>query len=229
MSSKTEWARGAGVTVSSTEVLTELKLGTPDALIALIKRKAAVALALERGISIIEEDLQSSLDTFYADRDLFEGEQIQNWLARTRIDEVVVRDFIREQLLVERLSEALFPDSTVADSFESDPHQYARAEVYVFSLATEGAADEFILAVKEKEIVPFAERVTIVKRDAPEEIAPVLFGAAPGDLVGRFCVYQVVQRHEARLDESLSDLIRGELMDDLLSKRLEREPLTFLV
>jgi hypothetical protein len=236
MGDRIEWARGAGVTVSLNDVLTELKLGTNETLTALLKRKAASALALEHKVAISESELRTSLESFYAERDLFEPEQVQQWLEQLHVDESCVREFIRERLLVERLARVMFTDTAIAAAFGSNPHQYADADVHVFSFGSEGAAEEFILAVREKEIVPFAERIKIMKRDAPEEIAAALFASAPEDLVGPvetddglFRVYQLVQVHEAKLDETLRTLIRRELLEELLNSQLERAPRVFLI
>ncbi len=236
MADRIEWASGAGVTVSSNDVLIELKLGTSETLTALLKRKAAVALALEHAVAVSDSELQASLESFYAERDLFEREQVRQWLDQFHVDESCVREFIRERLLVERLAPVMFSNAAVAEIFGSNPHQYAHADLHVFGFGSEGAAEEFILAVKEKEIAPFAERITIMKRDAPEEIAAALFASAPDELVGPveiddglFRVYQLVQLHEPRLDDRLSAIIRRELLEELLNSRLERVPRVFLI
>jgi hypothetical protein len=235
MGETSEWASGAGTRIIATDVLTELKLGSGQLLPLLIRRKWAAGLAIKGGMKLDDSDVESLVDEFFSDRGLFEKEQVQAWLSRNLIDEAMVRDFLREQALAARLVELKFTDKAVAGRFASNPHQYGRATIRTFNFPSEGTADEFILAVREKEIVPFADQSVIMKRDAPEEIASLLFAASPGDLVGPhetdeglFRVYQVIQLSDATLDEAVSTLIRSEMLDELLKTELGRDPQVFL-
>jgi hypothetical protein len=237
MNEKNEWLKAGGVTVDSSAVLIELKVGDADDLLQrLILRKIAAARAMREGLSVLPADLGKALTAFYTEHNLFEKEQIGEWHRTLPIDEAALREFLRERILHQRLGAKLITDDAVAERFSTNPHEYARAEVNVFTFVTAGAAREFILAVEEKEVAPFGESKWVVRRKAPEEIAAELFSGQPGNMFGpvetedrHHAVYRLVHREEAKLDNALKEQLRGEMLTDLLKAELSRQPRAFLV
>ncbi len=237
MNEKHEWMRAGGVTIDCAAVLVELKVGAAFELLQnLVLRKIGTAMAVGNGLEVSEPEMESVLSAFYTQRGLFEQEQIGAWHRSVPIEVQTLRGFLREELLQKRLGEQLVPDAAVLDRFSTNPHDFARAEFNIFTFATEGAASEFILAVREREIEPFGERQQIVRRDAPTEIASALFAAQAGNLVGplqtddrRYQVYRLLHREDAVLDDRLKEQLRSEMVAELLKAELVREPQSFLL
>jgi hypothetical protein len=239
MNEKLQWIRAGGVTIDCADVLVDLKTGTPVAsefLHNLVLRKIAAAMAAANGLEVSEAEMQNALSAFYTGRNLFEPEQIAAWLRSVPIDERTLRGFLRERILSQRLGRHIVTEAAVHDRFGANPHDFAHAEVNVFTFTTEGAAREFILAVGEGEITPFAEHRRIVRREAPAEIAAALFAAQAGSLVGpletddrRYQVYRLLHHEEAILDDRLKEQLRAEILAEVLKAELIREPQSFLL
>ena len=234
---KSIWAKAAGIEISPDDVLINLKLEPGgEFLDELTWRKAAVAFATRRGVSVDEEDIEEALGEFYVDRDLFEPEQIEKWLASARLEEGSVRDFVTETVLIEQAGESLITDEAVEERFAASRHELALAEVEIFGFSTDGEAKEFMLAVREHEIGPEGGTLAeVMRRDAPEEIGAVLFSAEPGELIGpveaedgSYEVYVLNQIEEATLDEDMYENLRAEMFGELVEAELSRDPLEFL-
>jgi hypothetical protein len=237
MGNEREWLSAGGITIDAAAVLLDLKVGAADSFLhKLVIRKIAAAMAAAKGIVVSDRETEAALAAFYSDHRLFEQEQIDEWHRSVPIEPSALRDFIHEHILQRRLEEVLAPDDVVLERFGSNPHDYARAEVNVFTFETEGAADEFILAVREQEVQPFGNRVHLFRRDAPPEVAAELYSAQTGDLVGpvesddrRFRVYRLLHRDKPTLDGPLKKILRGEISAELIEAVLARQPRTFLL
>ena len=80
------WITAGGVAIAGDAILLDLKLGADNGFLdALIWRKAAASVAAKRGVSLSDDDLVEALDSFHADRDLFEPEQIDHWYETVRL------------------------------------------------------------------------------------------------------------------------------------------------
>ena len=231
------WLKGGGVTLDDEVFLLELKLGAAaEFLGGLLGRKVAARLAIQRKIELSDDELADAVAAFYADRDLFEEEQISTWLKATGVTDEAVRERIREMALAERAKAELLTEQAVTDRFSSERYDYALANVEVFGFANAGEAKEFVLAVREKETEPGAgEQRQMTRRDAPEEIAATLFSCEPGDLVGplenddgEHEVFRLTSRSEAELDDDLRARIRDQMFRQLIEAELIRDPMKFL-
>ncbi len=231
------WIKGGGVTIDGDAVLLELKLGGGSEFVDdLLARKIAVAVATKRGITLSDDELDDALAAFYTDRDLFEEAQIAVWLKSMRLRGDAVREYVRESTLAQRVRAKLITDAAVEDRFGADRYDYAIAEVEVFEFATAGQAREFILAVREKETAAAdGERRKFTRREAPEEIAALLFSCDAGELAGpvenddgRHEVFVLRSRIEAELDEQLREQVRTEMFEQLIEAELNRDPLKFV-
>src|ERR1700689_4437425 len=87
------WITAGGVAIAGDAILLDLKLGADNGFLdALIWRKAAASVAAKRGVSLSDDDLVEALDSFHADRDLFEPEQIDHWYETRRLARQAVRE-----------------------------------------------------------------------------------------------------------------------------------------
>ena len=232
-----EWLIAGGVPLTGDALLLDLKLGpSAEFLGQLARRKVASAMSLRLGIIISEQELDEAVAAFYAERKLFGQQQILDWRHSMRIDEAAIREYVRETVLTPRLRDKLISDHQVSAQFAINPHQYARAEVEVFTFSSEGAALEFVLAVRERELESIhGARRWLRRRETPEEAGALIFSAEPGDLAGPvetdyqcYEVYRVLQREHPKLDAQLYRQIGDELFEELLNSELARHPLAFL-
>jgi hypothetical protein len=232
-----DWLIAGGVPVSGDALMLELKLGpSAEFLSQLARRKVASAMRLRLGIAISEKELDEAVAAFYAERKLFGPQQLLDWRHSMRIEEGAIREYVRETLLTPRLREKLISDAMVRAQFAINPHQYARAEVEVFTFSSEGAAREFVLAVRERELESIhGARRWFMRRETSEEAGALIFSAEPGELVGpveidyQCCeVYRVLNRQHPSLDAQLHRQIGDELFDELINAELVRHPFAFL-
>lgn len=149
----------------------ELKLGSNAGLLEkLALRKIAVAMASKLEIADSDQELDEAVAAFYAERKLFDSQQIFEWRHSLRLAEAALREYVRETLHVRKLRETLVSDESVRERFGMNPHQYARAEAEVFIFSSDGAAREFVLAVRENETEPIhGARRRIIRRYASQE------------------------------------------------------------
>jgi len=224
--------------ITSAAILLELKLGAGAPLLEeLALRRVANAMAAQRGIVSSEEQLDKALATFYVERNLLNHQQIADWLRSVHLHEASLRDYVREKILFERLRESLISDELVEKRFGMNPHEYARAEVQIFTFSTEGAAREFILAVHEQETQPIhGARRWLIRRETPEEASALIFSGEPEAIVGPvetdyqcYEVYRLLHRESGVLDTRLRRQLRNELFAERLKAELSRDPITFLL
>jgi hypothetical protein len=233
-----EWVSAGGVTISDDAVLLELKVGPHTGLLErLALRKVGNAMAQRLGMTPSQEELNDAITAFYAEHKLFGPEQMLEWRHALRVDEAAINEYVRETMVMHRLRHQLVSDEMVIKRFELNPHQYARAEVEVFTFATEGAAREFILAVREKETEAIhGARRRLIRRETADEAGALIFSTEPGELAGPveidyecYEVFSILHREHPVLNAHLQHQIRDELFDEMLKLELARSPLTFLL
>lgn len=233
-----EWLRVCGVAVTDEAVMMELKLGSGAQLLEKLSlRKAANAIARRMEITVSEQELSEAVAAFYAERKLFDGQQIRDWHRSLRLAEAALREYIRETMLSRLLRKRLVTDKAVRERFGMNPHRYTRAEAEVFIFSSEGAAREFVLAVREQETQPiYGARRWMIRCETPDDAGALIFSARPGDLVGPveidyqcYEVYRLLVCENPTLGGHLQAQIRDELFDELLQAELVRDPLTFLL
>jgi hypothetical protein len=235
---QTEWLRVCGIAVTDDAVMMELKLGASAQLLEkLALRKAAGAIARRMEITVSELELSEAVAAFYAEHKLFDRDQIRDWHRSLRLEEAALREYIRETMLSRLLRGRLFSDQAVRERFGMNPHRYARAEAEVFTFSSEGAAREFVLAVREQETQPiYGARRWMIRCETPDDAGALIFSARPGDLVGpveidyhRYDVYRILVCENPTLSAHLQTQIRDELFDEVLQAELARDQLTFLL
>ncbi len=223
--------------IEADEILLDLKFEPGcEFLTSLVRRKIAVAIARKRGVAVEEEEIEAAQIEFYTERDLFEDEQIAQWLAMMHLNADAVRAHVTELALIERAKLELFDDEKVADRFSGEVHAFERVTCDAFEFTTIGKAREFILAVRENELTPAGGAAAeLTRRTAPEEVAAELFSAEAGDLFGpfekdsgSFGVLILRTRKDAVLDDDLAAEIREQMFDELVETELARSPMRFL-
>ncbi|MBI3098344.1 MAG: hypothetical protein HYY93_08910 [Planctomycetes bacterium] len=236
----TPWVRVGGITLFDEAVLLEMKIGEGrDLLEAIAFRKVAAARAREAGITLSGEEMEDALTGFYTERDLFEPEQMVAWRRSVGVEEEDIRRHLWEHRLVEAYRRHVGSPEAVEKRFRANQPDYSRAEVEVFTFANEGASREFVLAVREGEIMDArGETRQVSRRDAPEEIAAALFSSRAGELLGpvetgeeetRYEVFRLVHRTHPQLDEALQEAIRDELFREAVGAVLSRDPISFVM
>jgi hypothetical protein len=235
---QTEWLKACGIAITDAAVMVELKLGSSAELLEKLGlRKAAIAIAQRREITSSEQELREEVAAFYAERKLFDTQQIRDWHRSLRLEEAALREYLRETMLLRILRKKLVSDQAVRERFAMNPHRYARAEAEVFIFSGEGAAREFVLAVREQETGPIhGARRWMIRCETPDDAGALIFSARPGDLVGpveidyqSYEVYRLLRYEKPTLDGRLQAQIRDELFDELLRAELARAPLSFLL
>jgi hypothetical protein len=231
------WLTAGGITLDADAILVALKLDDLAGFLQnLVRRKTAAAIAARLNLSFGEDEIESALAEFYAERDLFEDDQIAAWTDVMKLKEAAVREFVREGLLIEGARNTLITDRDVNQRFASERYDYSRGEVEVYSFATAGEAREFILAVQEHELEPEqGERRELMRREAPQEIAAALFSSDPGQMLGplesdegSWEVYLLRKREDAALDENLREEIRTAMFDELVDAELAKDAPKFV-
>jgi hypothetical protein len=233
----TFWARWGDVTVSDEMVLLETKLGPGRDLIeSIARRKAAAAMAWERGLQASEREVAQALDELYAGHGLNDPDAIRAWRATHHLKEEAIRSFLREQHLIERLKSELVTEEAIERRFRQRASDHRQADLDVFTFESEVGARAFIEAVESGEIEPrLGERHRLSRSQWPPAIAEALTSASEGALFGpvearrRVChVYRLVRWEQPTLDGAFRETIREELFREALEPVLSREPLTYL-
>lgn len=231
----------AGLTLA--ELGLEAKIGSLQApLRHVLRRRAAARLAEEAGLNVAEDELETALSDFYAERELFEEEQIGAWRTANRLDEEDVRLWLRRELLADKLGEHLAPDEAIAKRFKAARRDYDRAGVAILRFSSPGAAAEVLLSLREGELTweraveraGGQEFIEYLRRDAPEEIAARLFTLVPGGLAGPVeddeggaVLYRLQTIAESRLDDSVRESLRDELVNEALARSFAADPPAF--
>jgi len=238
-----EIARAGGVSITVDDLVFAVKTGPAQAAFnEILLRRLAAARAVQEKLAATGDEVEEALSEFFAGVDAFEEPQIQAWLRERKLPIDAVRDHVREELLAGKAREHLVPDEVVEKRFHSALHSYAslKAEVIVFE--SEGMASEILLQLREGETdwaraadsAGGLESVELLRNEAPEEIAALLFSSAPGALVGpsedddgNHAIYRVVSKSDPELDDDLRERIRGELFTQEILRPLAKQPLTF--
>ena len=237
-------AEGGGASIDSDDVELLLKIGPGRALLEdILLRKIAAAMAAERGVEVSDDDVESALNALYAELGFFEPAQVTDWLVSAKVDEAVLRRYMRDSLLKEKLGPALVPDAAVRQRFLASPYDYATLHVQKISLEGRGGAAETLLQLNEAEITweeaarraGDMESLVMHRKDVPAEAAADLFVCPLGgfvgpveDELGTYAVYRVAWKMEPELDDALRAQIRGEMYEEELRAALATAPLRFL-
>ena len=163
------------------------------------RRQVIIQLADREGIELSPEDLQTEVDEWRYENRLERVEDTEAWLEQqgvTLFDVVVEAEF---QLYKRRLMARISEDGIRA-FFVRHVLDFERVEIYWIFVSDEGVAEELCLQVKEEDadFYALARRYSqdeatqpaggylgqLRRRDLPQGVAPVIFAASEGQVVG---------------------------------------------
>lgn len=238
-----EIAQAGGVSVTVDDLVFAVKTGSAQAVFnEILLRRLAAARAVQEKLAATDDEVEEALSDYFAQADALEEPQIQAWLRGRNLTLDAVRAHVREELLAQKVRGHLVPDEAVEKRFHSALHSYASLKAEVIAFESEGMASEVLLQLREGETdwaraadsAGGLESVELLRSEAPEEVAALLFSSAPGALVGpaedddgNHALYRVVSKSDPELDDDLRERIRGELFTQEILRPLAKQPLTF--
>lgn len=236
-------ASSGAVSVTFDDLLLRLKLGGGVGMETLLMHRLAVARAVAEGLTVTDEEIAVETADLHAQLDLFEEAQVAAWLARMHLTAADLERDVRERLLIGLLRQHLVPDELVEQRFQAAFHEYGTAAIDVLSFASQGAAAELAIQMREGETtwadaalraVDLTSQI-LQRRHVPEEVASSLFAARPGTIVGPaeteegwHALYRTLFRRDAVLDDELRDTIRQESFDEALRQEMAKGPVKYL-
>ncbi len=212
--------------------------------LAFVREAIDVALirqaAEHHGIEVSDDELQQAADDFRVERELFDEESTENYLAANSLtyedwellleSDVITRKLrdaltdgkVKERFAVNRLS---FDAATISRIIvkDEDVAKELRAEI------VEEGADFHALARRhsiDAQTRPASGYVGVVKRKAMEPpIESAVFGAKPGEIVGPIKtdggweLVKVESLHPATLDDDTREAIKSLLFEEWLDEQ----------
>jgi len=207
-----------------------------EAVDAVLVRQAAV----ERGIKISDEEFQQAADGFRADRDLYDAETTETWLAENYLSyaewEALLEDDLLRRKLRDELTDPVFDKHFVEQRLSFDAATISRLVVKEEGVARELRAQiledgaDFHSLAREYSIDdatrPAGGYTGRIRRSEMEPgIESAVFGAQPGKTVGPIKttdgweIVKVEALHPAVLDDTMRETIKSELFEEWLNKR----------
>jgi putative peptide maturation system protein len=207
-----------------------------DAADAALIRQAAV----ERGLKISDEEFQQAADAFRVERELYDAETTEEWLAANYLSNVEWEALLEDDLLRRKLSDALTGGS-VEKYFAEQRFSFDAAAISRLVLKEEGVARELRAQIAEDgaDFYALARKYScdaptrpaggysgLVRRSEMEAVMEAtVFGAQPGTTVGPIKTYdgwelvKVEALHPATLDDAMRESIKSLLFTEWLNDR----------
>ena len=203
--------------------------------VALIRKTAA-----ERGIAVLDEELQRAADDFRATRELHDTAATEAWLAENHLSYVDWESLLEQQILRSKLREIL-TESKVDQHFAEQGLSFDFAGISRLVANTEDVARELRAQLVEegadfhaltrqhsidevtKHAGGYAGRVQ--RTELPAAVEAAVFGGKPGKVIGPvktddgWELIKIESLHPAKLDDSLRETIKTRLFDEWLSER----------
>lgn len=229
-----------GETISLEEVLRFAKWGRStfikDAIDAALIRHAAA----ERDIKISDEEFQQEADSFRAERDLYDADTTEAWLAENYLSYTEWEALLEDEMIKRKLRDALTAGS-VEKHFVEQRLSFDAAAISRLVLKEEGVARELRAQIVDDgaDFHALAREYSIDSATRPaggyvglkrrSEVEPgmeaAIFGAQPGKTVGPMKtndgweLVKVEALHPAILDDAMRETIKAELFAEWLNKR----------
>ncbi len=212
------------------------------------RRQVIIQLADREGIELSPEDLQNEVDEWRYENRLERVEDTEAWLEQHGVmlfDVVIEAEFrLYKHWLMARIAE-----DSIRAFFVQHALDFERVEVCWIFVSDEGLAEELCLQVREEgaDFYTLARRYSQDeatqpaggylgrrrRRDLPQGVAPLIFAASEGHVVGPvkvekgYALYYVQKRYEAVLDETTREKIRRKLFESWLQREMNRAEITF--
>lgn len=200
---------------------------------ALIRQEAA-----RRGIGATDEELQTEADRFRAERELFDAETTEAWLAASRLSFADWEAWLEELVTARKLREALTAGG-VEEHFAVNRLGFDEADVSRLVVGDEGMALELraqivddaadFHALARRHSTEAATRAaggyagTVRRADLEAAVEAAVFGARPETVLGPFkegreewVLVKVDEVRRARLDDALRETIKDQLFAEWL-------------
>ena len=198
-------------------------------------------LAEREGVLVSQGQMQAALDEWRYANDLERVEDTDAWLASRGVTLEDVAQHIESDVLSDALERRVTADR-VEEYFAQHRLAFDRAEVYWIRASGADVLNEARIQVTEEGVDfsriararseddrsrPSGGYLGLLRReDLPKGVAPLVFGASPGGLVGPLRVpggyglYLVQSVNAAKLDEGTRAAIRSRLFDGWLAAEI---------
>jgi putative peptide maturation system protein len=230
-----------GEEVSLAEVLRVAKCAGHLQFVGSAVNAALVRQAAEkRGIEATDEELQDEADLFRAERELFDAEATEAWLADSSLSYSDWEAWLEERVVTRKLRETLFGEQ-IEQHFAVNRLSFDEADVSQLIVKDEDLAHEiraqivddgadFHALAREHSIDeatrPAGGYAGLVRRAELEaSVEAAVFGARPGAILGPFkdergwMLVKVDGVRRATLDEATAKVIKEQLFDEWLTEQ----------
>jgi putative peptide maturation system protein len=230
-----------GETISLQEVLRFAKWRGQS---TFIKEAADAALirqaAVERGIKVSDEEFQQAADSFRAERDLYDPETTEEWLAANYLSYAEWEALLEDEIIRRKLRDVL-TNGGVEKYFTEQRLSFDAAAISRLVLREEGVARELRAQIVEDgaDFHALARKYSIDLSTRPAggysglrrrsemeaDLEAAVFGAQPGKTVGPIKTYdgwelvKVEALHRATLDDAMRETIKSVLFSEWLTER----------
>jgi putative peptide maturation system protein len=192
---------------------------------------------------VSDEELQLAADDFRAAHELYEAEATEAWLAARRLTFADWESLIENNLLREKLCEAITAGK-IEQHFAENKLAFDAAEISRLVVADEDIARELRVEITEEDgdfhslarsySIDGATRMAggyagkFKRADMEAIVEAAVFGASPGKVLGPFKsddgwhLIKVETVHRAELDDALRETIKTQVFAEWLEERLRK-------
>ncbi|CAN5687296.1 hypothetical protein BH10CYA1_BH10CYA1_03770 [soil metagenome] len=236
--------------VTLADLLKELKYQTSWHFIKdALQRMLIQALFEEHSIEASEEQVDEYMDAFRVERELYEEEEIGDWLEANNMSDEEFYDLCQFGANLVALKKQLYPEARVAETFTYKKLELDTVELYHIIVPSENLAKEILALVREgADFFGMAKKFSteeatknacgymakVKRKDLRPEIEAGVFSASDGDIVGPFKgtrgfhLYLIDKHIPAELNEEIQQKIVDELFAELINRKLSQNELQSL-
>lgn len=201
----------------------------------IVYQKLISQAAQDRGLVITPEEIQRELGRIFHELSFSSLSNISTWLAEQMVDWVDLEEYVRDQLLADKLARELF-SREIEEQFSQKPRDFEQILLYQITVPYESLAQEIFYQIVEEEI-SFFEAAHLYDIDANRrfycgyigkkfrrtfspEMAELLFSAYIGEVIGP--LKSSTDTYELFLvDELFEPELTDEVYKDLLNQMLK--------
>lgn len=239
-----------GEGVSLAEVVRAAKCA---GLLQFVERAVDAALirqaAGRRGVAATDDELQTEADRFRAERELFDAETTEAWLAGSRLSFADWEAWLEERVTTRKLRDALTAGK-VEEHFAVNRLSFDEADISRIVVGDEGVARELraqivddaadFHALARRHSLDAATRPaggyagTVRRADLEAAVEAAIFGARPDAVLGPFkegrgewVLIKVDEVRRAKLDDALRETIKDQLFAEWLGGQRDKARLDY--
>jgi parvulin-like peptidyl-prolyl isomerase len=197
----------------------------------IISQKLVGRAAVERKISVTEDEIQAEADRQRRTLQLEKASDTLAWLSDQMILPEDWEAGIRDRILADKLAEALF-SSEVEKYFAENRLDFERVLLYQIVVPYERLARELLYQIEEEEISFYhaahlydidshrremcGYEGKLTRRNLPPQIAAVVFGATPGEIVEPISTEQGY--HLLKVEEFIPATLTPECRQEIIQR-----------